>query len=519
VKHSRNAPGGCKSVLRESLLRESMERLRALAVAVAGLVAVANFATAQTWQPLKNQPTFGGVGAMLLLTDGTVLVHREPLDSQNWHKLTPDIHGSYVNGTWSQVASLPSGYSPLYFGSAVLADGRVVIEGGEFNFGQHIWTTMGAVYDPVKDQWTSIQPPSGWNYIGDATAMVLADGTLLQVDCCDLPPMAALLDVKTLTWTSTGSGKFDSYQREGLTLLPNGKVLDVDCYEFKYQSNGMNSEVYDPSTGAWSSAGNTVVQLWNSAANCGGKNKANYEIGAAVLRPDGTVFATGANSCAGGHTAIYDTKNETWTAGPDFPGNLNLADGPAALETNGKVVMMVSPGFRTPPSTFLEWDGSSLTQIPGPPNAPYESSFNGHLLELPNGQLLFTDLSSDVEVFTPHGTVQKAWRPTVTSSPHVVTRGKSYIIHGTQFNGLSQGAMYNDDFQDATNYPLVRIVNVATKHVFYCRTHDHSTMGVATGNEPVSTHFDVPTGMETGSSRLYVVANGIPSAPVTVTVK
>jgi hypothetical protein len=496
-----------------------MKLLRTLTAAVAGLIAGAGFATAQTWQPLKHQPNFGGVGAMLLLTDGTVLVHREPLNAEHWHKLTPDIHGNYVNGTWSQVASLPGGYGPFFFGSAVLSDGRVVIEGGEFINGQQVWSTQGAIYDPLKDQWTSIQPPSGWNFIGDATAMVLPDGTLMQNDCCDLPPMAALLDAKTLTWTPTGMGKFDSYQKEGMTLLPSGKVLDVDCYEMMYQRDGMNSEVYDPSTGAWSSAGNTVAQLWNSAANCGGEKKSNHEIGAAVLRPDGTVFATGANSCAGGHTAIYDSKTGTWAAGPDFPNNLNIADGPAALEINGKVIMMASPGFRKPPSTFFEWDGSRLTKIPGPPNAPYDSSFPGHLLELPSGQLLFTDLTEDVEVFTPRGTYSKAWKPTVTASPHAVTRGKSYMIHGTQFNGLSQGAMYNDDFQDATNYPLVRIVNLTTKHVFYCRTHDHSTMAVATGSEPVSTHFDVPAHMETGRSNLYVVANGIPSAPVAVTVQ
>ena len=496
-----------------------MKLLRTLAVVLCGLAVGAALVTAQTWQPLKNQPNFGRVGAILLLTDGTVLAHLEPLNGQDWHKLTPDIHGSYVNGTWSQIASLPTGYSPLFFGSALLPDGRLVIEGGEFINGQQVWSTRGAIYDPLKDQWRSIQPPSGWNYIGDATATILADGTLMQVDCCDTLPMAALLDTKTLTWTPTGTNKFDGYKKEGLTLLPNGKVLDVDTYVDKYQIDGMNSEVYDPTTGAWSSAGSTVVQLWDSAATCGGKHKANHEMGAAVLRPDGTVFATGANSCGAGHTAIYDSNTGTWTAGPDFPNGLDIADGPAALEINGKVVMMASPGFQKKPSTFFEWDGSSLTKIPGPPNAPYESSFPGHLLELPTGQLLFTDFTADVEVFTPNGTYDKTWMPTVTSSPHVVTRGKSYVIHGTQFNGLSQGAMYNDDFQDATNYPLVRIVNLATRHVFYCRTHNHSTMAVATGSQPVSTHFDVPMGAETGRSRLYVVANGIPSAPVAVTVR
>jgi len=50
----------------------------------------------------------------------------------------------------------------------------------------------------------------------------------------------------------------------------------------------------------------------------------------------------------------------------------------------------------------------------------------------------------------------------------------------------------------ATNYPLVRITNLRTHHVFYSRTHDHSSMAVASDDE-VSTHFDVPSPQEFGS--------------------
>src|SRR5205085_2096377 len=89
---------------------------------VAAVLTVANFATAQTWQPLTHQPNFD-VGTVLLLTDGTILAHSEPnclsctaTDYSSWYKLTPDSNGSYVNGTWTQVASFPSGYAPLYFG-------------------------------------------------------------------------------------------------------------------------------------------------------------------------------------------------------------------------------------------------------------------------------------------------------------------------------------------------------------------------------------------------------------------
>jgi hypothetical protein len=81
--------------------------------------------------------------------------------------------------------------------------------------------------------------------------------------------------------------------------------------------------------------------------------------------------------------------------------------------------------------------------------------------------------------------------------------------------------MYGDDVQSATNYPLVQITNNATRHKFFARTHDHSTMAVATGNAMTSTQFDIlPTssGTEFGASTLVVIANGIPSKPVGITV-
>jgi hypothetical protein len=65
---------------------------------------------------------------------------------------------------------------------------------------------------------------------------------------------------------------------------------------------------------------------------------------------------------------------------------------------------------------------------------------------------------------------------------------------------------------------LVRITNLATQHVFYSRTHDHSSMAVANRNLS-STHFDVPASQEKGPSELVVIANGIASLPVLVVVQ
>jgi hypothetical protein len=518
----------------------------------------ANSSPASPWQPLNNQPPFTsnscnggfpGAANPLLLTDGTVIV--QDAGCQDWWRLTPDNTGSYANGTWREIASLPQGYAPLYHSSAVLPDGRVIIMGGEYNvvngvFFTPAWTAQGAVYDPIADVWTPVAPPPFFTpvqvlappaplaqTIGDAQSIVLANGIYMQADCCT--KQSALLDAKTLTWTPTGSGKYDDNDEEGWTLLPNGEVLTVDAYvpfNFSYIPTGTNSELYNPTTGSWHGAGSTIVQLWDSGLGCG-ELKAHsptptFELGPAVLRADGTVFYTGSNTCANGagNTAIYDTEDRRWYPGPVFPSvagvtDINIADGPASWEPNDKVLMMASPEYGSPPSFFFEWDGRKLEQVPGPPNAPTDGSYYGNMLLLPTGQILFTDFSGDIELYNPTTAgkdleFQQTIAPVVLDAPQRLARGESYQIAGMGFNGVTLGASYGDDVQAATNFPLVRITNLNTSHVFYIRTHDHSTMGVATGEKLVWTYFDVPRHIETGASRLEVVANGIASQPVDV---
>ena len=337
---------------------------------------------------MKHKPTFP-VGAIALLTDGTVLLHEEQDTSpQKWYKLTPDDTGSYVNGTIKPIASLPSGYGPWFFGSVVLPDGRYIIEGGEYNLTNAVWTTLGAIYDPVKNKWTSVKPPAGWGSIGDAQSVILNDGTYMQANCCNT--QQAYFNPKTLGWTNiTNTGKVDRFDEEGWTLLPNGDVLTVDAID------APNSEIYNPTTKKWKSAGSTIVRL---------EDPSTQEIGPAVLMPNGTVFATGANSSGAGHTSIYNTKTGKWAKGPDFPGRDNCSDAPASLEINGNVIVMASPGFGDVPSTFYEWNGTKLAKIAGPPNASQDSSFYGHFLVLPTGQLLFTDLATILRCSLPKGT-------------------------------------------------------------------------------------------------------------------
>src|SRR5215472_5029620 len=260
------------------------------------------------WTKATNAPP-ASVGAMLLLTDGRVLVHSEPNCSgctgnySSWYTLTPDDTGSYIHSNWTQVASLPNGYEPLFFGSAVLADGKVVIQGGEYNCPNQNcssdWQSAGAIYDPGANTWTSTVAPSASN-IGDAESVVLPNGTWMLAECCAIAfghssfPVYYYFNESTLAFTneaSSSDGKNDDFDEEGWNLLPNNLVLTVDAYTTNTVLTGTNSETYNSSSNTWSTAGSTIQQLWDSKCGAGG---GSFELGPAVLRPDGTVIATGA---------------------------------------------------------------------------------------------------------------------------------------------------------------------------------------------------------------------------------
>ncbi len=480
-----------------------------LAMAIVALLALPGFAQAQTWQPLTNVAPFDA-GTHLLLPDGTVMVQAQDSSgygTSNWWRLTPDNTGSYVNGTWTQLASLPGSYAPLYYASAVLPDGRVVVMGGEYNGHSQSETNLGAIYNPSTNSWATLGHPAGsaWNSIGDASGIILADGTFMLGNCCSNEQ--ALLNARNLSWTITGKNKADGNSEEGWALLPDETVLTVDS------NNGTHAEKYI--NGQWISAGSTINRLSDAST---------LEIGPELRRPDGTVFAMGGTKYNGIYTPpAMRTQTGTWASGPNFPtstqGQLDMADAPAAELPDGNILMDTSPGIFQKPTYFYEFNGTSLVAVPAPPNAPNDTSYYGRMLVLPTGQVLFADGSNDMEIYTPAGTYQSAWAPTITTVPSTVTHGNTYNVSGTQFSGLNAGAAYGDDAQMATNWALVRITNTSTGHVFYCNTRNPSTTRIATGSLIVSTHFTVPATIETGASTLEVVTNGIPSAAVNITVQ
>lgn len=455
---------------------------------------------AGTWRALLNPPPFAA-STMLLLTDGTVMCQEE--GGIGWWRLSSDAFGSYLEGSWTPLS--PMRESRLYYASAVLADGRVLVAGGEYSSAGGD-TNSAEIYHPVLDAWRDVRPPDGWNQIGDAPCCLLADGTLLLGSINDR--RTATYDPSNGSWTPAGD-KDDSSSEESWALLGDGSVVTAEC------TNHPRAERYLPQSRSWVSAGETPPGTDLVEA-------ASIEIGPALLLPDGRVLAIGATP----HTALYSLPGKagdpgSWSAGPDIPadpdlGDLGAKDAPACLLPNGRVLLAAGPvdgkaDDYKPPTFFSEHDGAMVTPVGSPGNAG-GPPFSGRMMLLPTGEVLFAAGTPEMYLYQPDSGPDPSWMPAITGCPDIVRAGRTYQLSGTQINGLSQAVAYGDDVSSATNYPLVQLRSLQSGNVWYCRTFGHSTMGVATGDAPQSTWFTVPAGVEAGRSQLFVIANGIPSA-------
>jgi hypothetical protein len=189
------------------------------------------------------------------------------------------------------------------------------------------------------------------------------------------------------------------------------------------------------------------------------------------------------------------------------------------LEVNGKVLIVASPdSAKQKGQYFFEYtpgtDGSAGTIASLPfPSGSIDNNFTDYcsMLDLPNGQILFTNAYNLGWFYTPASGPNSSWAPTISGLG--INPDTSYNIAVTQFNGMSATTGYGDDLSNATNYPLVQFTSGS--NVYYGRTFDPSSMGVATGSLPTTTNFTLPSNLPPGSYNLDVVANGIQSSPIT----
>lgn len=483
-------------------------------------------AAAGNWVALANPETDAtrGLGPMLLLSDGSVMA--QYFGGTKWYKLTPDIHGSYVNGQWTTLSPMNSG-NRQYHSSAVLRDGRVLVAGAELGPG---WNSA-EVYDPANDNWSYVSIPNGLittsnviNSAGDNTAgfsdsgcVILPDGTVMIAPVFPVTPNATVIYDPITGAMTVGPIALAGQNETSWVKLPDESVLTID-------KSSLTSERYIPSLREWIPDANLPVPLYSATGS---------EIGAGFLVSDGRAVYLGGNGNTAFYTASGGTSPGTWTQGTSMPSGLVARDTPAAMMANGKILCVLSAGTNAigneTPVFFYEFDplannGNGQFTPVGSPQNPAIGSIDANnisdyctMLALPDGNILFSDAAfssagSTLYVYQPDCCPLPAGKPVINS---ITANGNgSYHLAGTGLNGISQGAAFGDDNQMDSNYPLVRVSD-AGGSVYYLPTFNWSSTGVQTGSKPVSTEFrPVPQLAPALPYSLVVVANGISSDPV-----
>ncbi len=478
-----------------------------------------------TWTALTNLAPHDNQGVMLLLTDGTVICSNTSGAGYGtgWDKLTPDIHGSYVNGTWTSIKNMIN--DRFAFSSQVLPSGKVYVAGGEYGNGGY----YGEVYDPVANTWTICgNIPTNWN-IYDAPSEILYNGNVLEgpeIGANGGQPCNSILqwNPTTLNYINENAEP-QNHDEASWVKLPDSTVLTVGM---PYPNNPSQDSScrYIPQTNTWLVDNMTPSNIYDQYG---------YEAGPAFLLPNGKAIFFGATQ----YNAIYTptgkhTTKGTWTAAANFPKiggqYVTMPDAPGVMLVNGHILLAVSPipnssnTFNTP-TYFLEYDyvANTFTQVTatiptiGSDNLSGSISQNNSFLDLPDGTVLMgcAAISSPKQyfIYTPGSWPIAAGKPTINSV--TTSNCVTYKITGKLFNGISEGTGYGDDAQNSTNYPVIRLTNGT--NVYYAKTTNWNRIGaVMTDSLEDTAYFTIPT-MPNGTYSLVVTANGFASNPTLFT--
>ena len=467
------------------------------------------------WTNIATLAPNNNYGSIMLLSDGRAFCKSDggaTNGGQNcgniWNILTPDVSGSYVNGTWSSAAPMIS--ERYSYPADVLMNGNVYVAGGEYGTdgtqnGYHAET-----YNPVTNSWTACAGTNSGNVISDGNSVVLANGNVLQSIVNQPYPTTTVIYNHTTNTFGAGPSSIGGQNESMWLKLPDSSILMVD-------EGTQVSERYIPSTNSWIADANVPVALYDPWG---------LEAGPALMLPDGRAIFFSALGTSAYYTPSGTTAPGTWATGPTMPNGTGMPDAPAAMMQNGKILLACSPvptssnEFASPTYWYeFDYTNNTYTAVNAPTGG---ASFNGisqqvDLLNLPNGQVLCCinsdPTSQQYYVYTPTGPIVTAGKPIVNSVTAVTCT--EYIATGKNFNGISQGSAFGDENQNDSNYPIVKLTSGG--NVYYCRSHDWNSSDIWTGNRESTTGFTLPSSIPSGTYNLYVIANGISSDSIQIT--
>ena len=238
-----------------------------------------------------------------------------------------------LTAAWQFTGSMSSGHANWYNGGfAELPDGRVLAISGAGSGGL---TPTAEIYDPATGRWTSAGSLHDARYAFGRPS-VLPDGDVLVAGGHDANVVdyatAELYDPATNQWTLTGS--LNTSRRYPVQVeLANGEVLVATGSHglptcTRYLSS---AELYNPATGRWTYTGSTLVPRESATAIRLADGR--------VLLAGG--YNGGGSACTNTDpvdTEIYDPATGQWSSAGDLPHGWQ--DGAMVLLPDHRVLMV-----------------------------------------------------------------------------------------------------------------------------------------------------------------------------------
>jgi hypothetical protein len=209
---------------------------------------------------------------------------------------------------WSRGA--PLAVARKHHASTVLADGRVLVCGGEeVSVGPSGISHAGAVlascelYDPTTNKWSGAPPMSAKR--ARFTLTTLVDGRALAVG----DPGAELFDAAKAKWEPAPAPSV-AYVAHTATLLPDGRVVVIGANVAPPVKAAI--DVFDPKAGTWTAEAPPQMALTDHSATL-------LDDGSVLVV--GGVVASAAVQSGLAFAAVYEPKRRRWdlTGQPHAP--------------------------------------------------------------------------------------------------------------------------------------------------------------------------------------------------------
>jgi len=311
--------------------------------------------------------------------------------------------------------------------------------------------------------------------------------------------------------------------------LQDGRVFEIGATQ--------HNALYNPIWNTWTAGPDTIGTLNGIASPFGADDAPG-----AILPNGHVIFAADAGAsqftssgnitaCSPVITGIPSTAilQIFWSVnGPGIPSGAYIASVDSASQ-----VTISSPSTATISGDAISWGGTfslptelfefdplmntihQITSALPDANLPFEGSYPTRMLILPTGQLLFSDSSSQLWVYTSEDAPNPFLRPFITNVNYL--GGGKFRLCGLQLDGQSAGAAYGDDDQMDSNYPIIRMVD-SHGNVLYARTSNWSK--IAVGEDGIETVDFTPNPEATpGNYSLIVSGAGISSFPFPIEIK